>query len=374
MEWILKSNLVTILLFILSLLLILEIFFLIAYRIKNKVPYKFLKKIPIKKLHIIPHPYLPFIYKKGATTNAGVKHYPNNYNYLYPALKTNSLQFFNGEHGDRDIVIPKPQNLIRINCLGASTTGNYIKEKNKNYSYPIILEKKLQAKYKEKQIEVNNCGQGGYNSADILIRSALKIVDTMPDYVILYHAYNDIRSYLTDNFSSDYSHSKKNLAESNWKFYLSNWIPDVPSNFFNYLKNKFLPSSSIRYSLLEITGNGSVNLSADYRLGLKTYERNIKNIINLYQSINAKIILCTFSFYLYEEVKNSKLHNLYYEIVKEENKIIEKVAKQKNLTLVEADKLIPKNKENFVDTIHFSKAGMDYLAKIICAKIKLDNN
>tara|TARA_B100000963_G_scaffold199298_1_gene173494 strand:+ start:1112 stop:2236 length:1125 start_codon:yes stop_codon:yes gene_type:complete len=372
MDWILNLNLITISLLIIFLLFILEIAFIIAYKIKNGVPYKFLKKIPLKKMHIIPHPYLPFIYKKGATTSAGVKHYPNNQNYFFPALKTNNLQFFNGEFGDRDIEIPKPKNLVRINCLGASTTANYVREKDKNYSYPLILEKKLQSKYKNRIIEVNNCAQGGYNSADILVRSALKIVDTKPDYVILYHAYNDIRSYLTDNFSSDYSHSKKNLGDSYWKFHLSSLLPEIPLNFYNYLINKFLPSSSIRYSLLEVTGNGSINTTANYQLGLETYERNMKNIINLYQSINAKIILCTFSFYLYEEIKNNKLHSLYCEIVKEENKIIERISKQFDLPLVDADKLIPKNKENFGDTIHFSKSGMEYLASLISEKIKLD--
>ena len=44
----------------------LEVSFLLAYKIKNRVSYKFVKKIPIKKFHITPHPYLPYIYKKGA--------------------------------------------------------------------------------------------------------------------------------------------------------------------------------------------------------------------------------------------------------------------------------------------------------------------
>ena len=75
----------------------------------------------------------------------------------------------NGINGDRDVVIPKPRDIIRINCIGSSTTQNYLTINNTNYSYPLELEKILSKKF-NKKIEVNNFGQGGYNSADILVR------------------------------------------------------------------------------------------------------------------------------------------------------------------------------------------------------------
>ena len=74
------------------------------------------------------------------------------------------------------------------------------------------------------------------NSADLLVRFLLQIVDTEPDYLIIYYAYNDISSYLTPNFHSDYSHSSKNFGEVNWKFLIGSKIPNVPINFVNYLK------------------------------------------------------------------------------------------------------------------------------------------
>ena len=56
------------------------------------------------------------------------------------------------------------------------------------------MEKILNNSYEK--YEVNNCAQGGYNSADILVRFSLQYLDTRPDLIIIYHAYNDIRSYL----------------------------------------------------------------------------------------------------------------------------------------------------------------------------------
>ena len=46
-----------------------------------------------------------------------------------------------------------------------------------------------------------------------MVRFLLQILDTEPDYVILYQGYADVRSYLSENFKSDYSHSRTNLLE-----------------------------------------------------------------------------------------------------------------------------------------------------------------
>ena len=80
------------------------------------------------------------------------------------------------------------------------------------YSYPLELEKILKSK-KNKNIEVNNCGSGGYTSSDLLVRTLLQNLDTDPDIIIFYHAYNDIKSYLTPGYSSDYSIVEKILAK-----------------------------------------------------------------------------------------------------------------------------------------------------------------
>ena len=67
--------------------------------------------------------------------------------------------------------------------MGASTTANVLSYKENNYSYPILLEQQIHRKL-NKNIEVNNCGVGGYTSSDILISYALNVIETNPDYVI----------------------------------------------------------------------------------------------------------------------------------------------------------------------------------------------
>ncbi len=68
-------------------------------------------------------------------------------------------------------------------------------------------QKILQRTFSDVQIEVNNCSQGGYTSAKILVKFLLDTIDTMADTVVIYHAYNDLGKSLTSHFHSDYSHA-----------------------------------------------------------------------------------------------------------------------------------------------------------------------
>jgi len=366
-----SNKLIIFLVTFLILIIIAEFLFLFLYRLYKGSKYIFIKKIPFEKLYVEPHPYLRFIYKRHFQGPTSEKlNYPIHHNYFSPTLKTNNLRFFNGPNGDRDIAVPKPKSLIRTNCIGASTTGNYISENNNNFSYPLELEKILKSK-SDKNIEVNNCGTGGYNSADLLVRFLLQIVDTEPDYLIIYYAYNDISSYLTPNFYSDYSHSSKNFGEVNWKFLIGSKIPDVPINFVNYLKNKWFFPTNIRYSLLDVIAKGKIDPKIDFSQGLKAYRRNLQNIISVSLDNKIEVILCTFCIYLHEKIKNDPLHILYEKIVLEENKIMKELSKKNNLKLVDCFSLIPKEDSNFVDSCHFTPKGMNLLAQSISEAIEI---
>ena len=360
--------------FFLIISLISEIVFLYVYRILTGEHYFFLKKVELKKIIIEPHPYLPFVYKKKhdrGIENKSKINTPLHSDINIPHLTTNSLGYVNGENGNRDILIPKPENLIRINCLGASTTGNYLKGDDKNYSYPLELERILKKKF-NKNIEVNNCAQGGYNSADLFVRYGLQSIDTNPDYIIIYHAYNDIRSYLTSGFTSDYSHSRKNLGEVYWKYYLGSKLPEIPLNFTNYLINKFLLPLDERSTILKAIEKKKIDTSLDYTEGLKTYERNLQHVINLSLCNNIKVILGTYCIYLYPEIKDDPLHKLYQKIVLEENEVMRKLAAKNNLVLIDTASLISKEPTNFLDSIHFTSQGMSLLAQCFAEKINLE--
>ena len=326
------------------------------------VGYKKPKKIPFENIYVVPHPYIPFVNKKNVTIG---ERRPANYplhkgKYYFDQYKTNNFGFSDGLDGGRDIVIPKPSDLIRVVCLGASTTGNYIEADGKSYSYPMELEKIIQSEL-DWPVEIINCGQGGYNSADILTRFVLQIIDAEPDVVILYHAYNDIQMYLTEGFETDYSHARMNLSESYWKLRVASKVPSIPFDALNYLSNK---SSllNVQNNLLEIVKKGSFNMFADYSRGLLTYQRNLQTIVDVCKSRNIKVILSTYCHFLHKSIESDPLHKIYKTIVHEENSVIRKIAAKSETEIVDNAQLVPHDENYFVDSIHFTPAGMQLLA------------
>jgi len=358
-----KNSLLNFLFIFFILLLIYEIIFQIIYKFVKGYRYTVPKHIGFYDLHIEPHPYIPYIFKKNAKSPPSeLTRFSLHRGIFYSCdLKTNNLRFYNGVNGDRDIIIPKPKNLIRINCLGESTTQYYISHNNKNYSYPLELEKILQSRI-QKKIEVNNCGQGGYNTADLLVRFCLQIIDSEPDIVIIYHGQTDIRSFITPNFESDYFHSRRNLAENYRILNTNSKIPNLMFGFLNYLKNKWFPYET-RSSLLDLIHKNKEDEKIDYKPGLSTYKRNIQHIIDICLARKIKVILSTYCHYLHENVKNSSIHKLYNNIISDQNLIIKDLAKINNILLIDNEKLIPKEEKFFLDSVHFTPEGMKILAK-----------
>jgi len=352
-------------------IIIAEIFFRFVHRLIVGHPYRLNIPFSFKDLYIEPHPYLPFIYKAMASSQkAGAVDYPlHKGKYNYAQTRTNSMRFNDGPTGEREIIIPKPKGQYRIVCLGGSTTGNYIEEGGNVYSYPLILEKLLQDETGP-DVVVNNCGQGGYNSAEILVRFALQVIDTEPDLVVFCHAYNDVLSYLTNDYSSDYSHSRRNLGENYWKYRISGLLPKIPLAFIDFFVTKWLPGN-IRFgsNLQEQVSKGTLNLENDPTEGLQTYKRNIKHIVDLCQANNIDVVLSTYCHFLHDTIKNSPLHQRYAQIVELENQQIRELAGKYDLALVDNAKLIAKKDENFVDSVHFTPKGMLQLAQNIADEI-----
>ncbi len=357
--------------FICGLIAVAEILFRLCYRIMRKRPYQFIPRIPFKKMYIEPHPYLPYVSKKHflCSENIAARFQLNqDKGYKFTELKTNNFRHYNGPDGSRDIVMPKPEGLTRINCLGASTTGNYIFYNGRQYSYPMELEKILKNSFPGNNTEVNNCGQGGYTSAEVLIKFLLDTIDTTPDIVVLYLAYNDLQPSMTDGFQGDYSHAKRNLGEIYHRYEFISKIPYIPLAIWNYLINARTFGQNIRFTLLSAIARKNANIDNDFE-GLGTYERNIEHIINICKANGIQVVLSTFCHYLYDGIKDNKEHLKYHEGIKLENEIMRGLSRRHDVPLVDNDMLIPRDNKYFVDSIHFSPEGMQMLAENISKPI-----
>jgi len=355
------------LIFFLFLLFITEVFFYMFTLIfsKNKSNLNFFYKND--DIYFTAHPYLPYVMKKNmAFTNRVKADYQNlEFDYYFPSLTTNNLGFANGIDGSRKVEIKKNKTTFRINCLGASTTGNYLEFDKKIYSYPSLLEDLISKEFKDKKVEVNNFGQGGYNSTEILINFLYKVLPTEPDIVILYIGYNDIRSYLTKNFSFDYSNSRKKINFSEWKIKIHKYLPNLNLKFYSYLIKKI----SIRNSLLEAVSFGELDIDQSPKDGLEVFRQNIESIITICKNKNIKLILSTFCTNPNKVDKNNLINQKFLEIVNLENQVIKSLSKTFSCDIVDNQSLISKENKFFVDGIHFSHLGMEKLSNNFYNKI-----
>jgi len=317
---------------------------------------------------ITDHPYLPFALKKEFKKSKLIRaNYPlsSKNKYFFPQIGTNNIGVVNGPDGCKNIKLRTSK--IRVVCLGASTTGNYIQEGDNVYSYPNLLEKQLNIE-KPGTYEVINAGIGGYNSADILIFYLLCIQDLKPDIVILYHGYNDIRHYLSKGFKSDYSHSIINFAAKKSVYKYNKYFPSIKIAWINFLINK-LPFINVRNSLLKQIYSGKFDINLDPTKGLEVYRRNITNLVKSVKNSGSRIILSSFCHY-YDPTTSKLQSNITFDnIIKKENKITYNISNNENCDYLDITLMIPKNNNYFVDSIHFSPEGMKLMAKTLSAKI-----
>ena len=329
--------------------------------------YQRVPKVPFKDMYVEPHPYIPVVYKKHFRSRRAMPAtYPLNEDkgFWFPQESSNNYRHVDGPEGDRDIVVPKPRDLIRVVCLGASTTGNYLMHNGDIYSYPMELEKYLLKIFPNKNIIVHNCGHGGWTSAEIMIDFLLNLYDTQPDIVVIYHAYNDINVSLTPGFQTDYSHARKNLAEVYHLYKAASYIPDFPLGIYNYAIQMVVPYRNPRFGVIEATSRNKPDLKAEFQ-GLSTYRRNLEHIIKVCKLSSIEVVLSTFAHYLYDEIEDSEYHLRYREGVLKENEVVKDLARCYDIKLVDNFEFIPREKKYFMDSIHFSPEGMRFLASAI---------
>ena len=108
---------------------------------------------------------------------------------------------------DREFVREKPAGVLRIACLGSSTTegGNSAQREG---SYPHFLAGFLEQR-SARTVETLNFGVAGWTTAETLVNYFLVVQDFAPDVVLIHEAVNDVEPRAWPGFASDYSHYRR---------------------------------------------------------------------------------------------------------------------------------------------------------------------
>lgn len=350
-------------LYIFFLLIFLEIGFRIYYKKKYGRNYHVSLKFPWDESYIVSHPYLSFAYRRNSWIDLNqLLDYPIHTNKYY-SFK-NPIRINNMGHFGKDFSSEKSANILRIVCLGHSTTANNIADEERDYSYPELLEKylieNLDDKGFEKKIEVYNCGIGGWLSIDILIDFLLNIIHTRPDYIIIYYGYNDLYVHLNEDFALDYSHNRKNLGEFLHIIKRGYYFPKIKFwHSYEFFKDRLFGTGNIRNEVLRKIITKKPNPMYDFK-NLDIEKDIIKNILIVCKYHNIRCILSSFIYYDHERTHLSKKFS---EGVKKENELFMSLAEEFKTLFVDQTILVPQTDENFLDAVHLTPEGMKLFAK-----------
>lgn len=184
-----------------------------------------------------------------------------------------------------DFFYYKPSKVIRIACIGESTTAD---------GYPKFLENYLNQNnvIDGYRFEVYNFGHAYWTTAHSLSNFMLNILDFSPDILVIHHGWNEakVRNYDEREFRGDYSHR--------FKAFNHPVIPDRyiirTSAIYRYFKFLF-DKSPVWMSLAGSIETGNYPEKSDFRnkKELIPFERNITNIVRTAHHNNMKVIFAT---------------------------------------------------------------------------------
>ena len=348
---------------IISTLILVELVFRVYHFRKYQRNYHVSIKFPWDKSHVVPHPFLTFAYKRNSWIDQNQRlPYPIHTNKYFSYKQP--LRINNMGHIGEDFTFDKPVGVLRIACLGHSSTANNIADEHRDYNYCQMLENYLNEKFADndlvKKVEVYNCGIGGWVSIDIMIDFLLNIVHTKPDYVVLYYGYNDLYFQLNDDFELDYSHNRKNLGEVLHVIKKGYYFPKIRFwHSYECLKDKLFGTGNVRNEVLRKIITDKPKPQNNFH-DLKVEMNILKNILIVCKYYGINIIISSFAYYDHEK---TPLTNKLSQGVALENKQLKLLAEEFDAVFVDAAEYIPQKDDFFVDCVHFSPKGMSMIAR-----------
>lgn len=355
--------LVTIILSIGLILLLIELIFRRSHQARYGRPYHVSIKFPWDESYVVPHPFLSFAYKKNSWINRNQRlPYPIHTNQYFSY--TEPVRINNMGHIGDDFSTEKADGVLRIACLGHSSTANVVGDGTRNHSYPEYLREFLEARQSElsryREIEVYNCAIGGWLSIDVAIDFMLNIVHTKPDYIILYFGYNDLYVHLQPEVALDYSNNRKNLGEYMHKIKRGYYFPKIRWwHSYEFAKDSLFGTGNLRNEVLrKIIPHKPGHRYPFDKLHI---EANIlQNILIIAKYYKIKIILSSFVYYDYED---QPLARKFAEGVALENRIFRELAEKFETIFVDLEATIPQEDDYFFDCVHFTPRGMKLVAE-----------
>jgi len=268
----------------------------------------------------------------------------------HPILKDSTGIFV----GNEEVSRKKNENELRIVFVGGSTTKNRNNRKGLRFSNEV--KETLSNKYSELDIVSLNAGIEGFSSAHSLINISLRIIDFEPDIIVIHHNTNDRSVGLFgEKITTDYSN--KYLTDSFLGYTHRRGMRGFLVRHFKSLRILIWSSKTIKSFFMKTPYNFTDNKNIFE--GKNYFKRNLKSILSICKAHN---IIPVFLTQPNKNLSIKKLHREY-------NDIIRNICKENNSHIIEMATSISKNKDNFIDEVHYSSEGIIEISNIIAPRL-----
>jgi lysophospholipase L1-like esterase len=290
----------------------------------------------------VPHPFLQFTGPRGPVPGT-------------------TADFYLGFKEIKLSDIPKPSGVIRVACLGGSTTAD---------GYPESLQEFLARSAPGRKFQVLNFGSMWWSSVHSTVNYVLNVIDFKPDYLILHDSCNDHHYRGFPGLRGDCAHAYRlfqvpqTIGETLFRFSLIyrigrtflSWL--IPSVFRRSMEMKeigLLPGKTYNYVPAE----------------LYVIDRNIRTICTVARNEGSKVCLTTMPL--------SNVHTfgeehdkVYRPHTRDVNEIIRKIARETGFPLADFDATMTGREEFFKDAVHATVAGNNAKAEAVGQVILAD--
>lgn len=355
-----------------AVLAVAEVLFRRWYKRRAGRDYFVALKFPWRQMPVVAHPFLSFAYRRNSSIDINQRLPYDLHPFVYRSFHK-PIRINNFGHFGPDFTTEKPANVLRIACLGHSTTGNNIADEERDYTYPGYVREHLQRMLDSSghvaSVEVYNCGIGGWLSMDIMIDFMLNILHTRPDYAVFKLGYNDLFCQLQEDFELDYSHNRRNLGEVLAKIKRGYYLPKIRClHLYEYVTDRLFSSGNVRNEVLRNVLRNKPDPTREFaNLGVEVAV--LENMLVLCRHHGIRPVVLAFPYY---DFSGRPLTKKLAEGVAKENDMFRALARRFGAPLVDLEALLPRDEEHFLDEVHFTPMGMDVVGHRVAEAIAAD--
>ena len=282
-----------------------------------------------------PHPYLGYAMKPGVQfTEHDSEIRINRWGFRGP-----------------DIERAKPDGVVRILCLGGSTTFS-LRAGDNQHTWPAQLQRILNDRHAPIRFEVLNFGTPGYCVVESFISFALRGLDFAPDIVLIQDGLNDVPAVFTSDPASDYTHFR-------------GAYPRTPSGWLKHLAVGRLAILAMG-KLSQPHPSGKLALSKE---GVQLFQRYVGLIVSLAESRGIEPLLLTTPDRLPADDKECHQLNAEVACARVLAESLRRLGRQAGVPVIDLAAAFPKDQTLFTDDTHKTNKGLELTAQVIADEL-----